>query len=95
MKVAISDVTIAETLHRELLQPFAGGVSESRRMDALFFTAAKASPESGLAVLEAMEPYIPWELNFLEAREECYSLTENPLQEKAMEDFENYRKWEP
>jgi len=50
--------------------------------------------EHAHAVLQAFEPYVVWQRNFLNTRKECYLAQHSPLAKQANRDFDEFMKRE-
>ena len=48
--------------------------------------------ENTRAAIEAFEPHILWQRQFLQVRKDCYSALGNPRAEQARRDFEEFMK---
>ncbi len=79
--------------------PLAVRNAEAARMDVLFNLALRCDGPSPAnyteKVMQLFEPNIPWQLNFLRARELSYEKMRNPRAAQAQRDLEQFEANEP
>jgi spermidine synthase/MFS family permease len=56
------------------------------------FLDGKNPGQYTLAAIEAVEPNVPWQADFLMIRKACYSATQNPKAERASRDLDEFLK---
>jgi len=97
--VAAQDESAAFPMHRVLSQPFVIYDHDYLRVRTLFEVGAVldggAYGRYSLPALEAMEPNVPWEADFLRAREECYRRLNDPRLAEAHRDSVAFTKAAP
>jgi spermidine synthase len=90
--------TAAGLLYNALATPFCVLTSESERLAARLrigiYLDDDRPGEHALAVLQAFEPYVVWQRNFLNTRKECYLAQNSPLAKQATRDFDEFMKHE-
>jgi len=88
----------AGLLYDALATPFCVFASESERLAVQLGIGAYLDDdrpgEHVLAVLQAFEPYVVWQRNFLNTRKECYLAQHSPLAKQANCDFDEFMKSE-
>lgn len=81
-----------------LATPFSVFASESERLGVRLGIAMYLDDdrpgERALPVLQAFEPYVVWQRNFLNTRKECYLAQHSPLAKQADRDFDEFMKRE-
>jgi spermidine synthase/MFS family permease len=81
-----------------LATPFCVFTNESDRLDVRLgisiYLDDDQPGEHALPVLQAFEPYVLWQRNFLKARKECYLAQHSPLAKQADRDFDEFMKRE-
>lgn len=90
---------VADFFYDALRRPFSIFSNESDRLATALAIAIyldRDRPgENTLAALEAYEPHVLWQRQFLQVRKDCYSALHNPHAEQARRDFEDFMKSEP
>jgi hypothetical protein len=85
-------------LYDALTTPFCVFASESERLATRLnigiYLDDDRPGEHALAVLQAFEPYVVWQRNFLNTRKECYLSQHSPLAKQADRDFDEFMKRE-
>ena len=88
----------AGLLYDLLATPFSVFTNESERLGARLdigiYLDDDRPGEHALAVLQAFEPHIVWQRNFLNTRKECYLAQNSPLAKQATRDFDEFMKHE-
>ncbi|PYJ14537.1 MAG: hypothetical protein DME94_09005 [Verrucomicrobia bacterium] len=88
----------AGLLYDALAAPFCVFTSESERLAARLgigiYLDDDRPGEHAHAVLQAFEPYVVWQRNFLNTRKECYLAQHSPLAKQANRDFDEFMKRE-
>ena len=88
----------AGLLYDVLATPFSVFTNESERLGARLdigiYLDDDRPGEHALAVLQAFEPHIVWQRNFLNTRKECYLAQNSPLAKQATRDFDEFMKHE-
>ena len=88
----------AGLLYDVLATPFSVFTNESERLAARLgigiYLDDDRLGEHALAVLQAFEPHIVWQRNFLNTRKECYLAQNSPLAKQATRDFDEFMKHE-
>lgn len=88
----------AGLLYDVLGTPFSVFTNESERLatrlDIGIYLDDDRPGEHALAVLQAFEPYVVWQRNFLNTRKECYLAQHSPLAKQANRDFDEFMKRE-
>jgi len=88
----------AGLLYDALATPFCVFTSESERLAARLgigiYLDDDRPGEHAHAVLQAFEPYVVWQRNFLNTRKECYLAQHSPLAKQANRDFDEFMKRE-
>lgn len=86
--------SVAQGLYRALQKPFAVYCEDEARLMTLLHVGRsidKGRPgEYTLRGVQAAEPYIPWQLNFLKIRNACYAKFQHPLAAQAARDLAAY-----
>ena len=89
---------VAGLLYDVLATPFSVFTNESERLGARLdigiYLDDDRPGEHALAVLQAFEPHIVWQRNFLNTRKECYLAQNSPLAKQATRDFDEFMKHE-
>lgn len=89
---------VAGSFYNALRRPFSVFNRESDRLATALAIAIYldgGSPgENTLAALEAYEPHVLWQRQFLQIRRDCYSALHNPRAEQARRDFDDFMKSE-
>jgi spermidine synthase len=90
------DQATVQLLYRALEKPFAIYNIDETRMVALLHLGLDLdrgrAGEYTLRGIEAPEPNIPWQLNFLKIRSACYEHFQHPLAETAKRDLAEFMK---
>jgi spermidine synthase len=90
--------TAAGLLYNALATPFCVFTNESERLGVLLgigiYLDEDQPREHALPVLQAFEPHVLWQRNFLKTRKECYLAQHSPLAEQANRDFDEFLKRE-
>jgi hypothetical protein len=74
-----------------LRQPSAADVLEDRRFYANAAIAIDKGPKEGCAeVIASVEPWVPWNEEYLRGRLECYERVGSPLQQRARDDLAEF-----
>lgn len=92
--VAANDRSACLELYASLRTPFSVESLRYKRMVVLSLLAG--SQELGNDCLHAygpQEPFVPWDLTFLEGRARCYERCDSPLAERAAADLALFRRW--
>ena len=88
----------AGLLYDALATPFCVFTSESERLAARLgigiYLDDDRPGEHAHAVLQAFEPYVLWQRDFLNTRKECYLAQHSPLAKQANRDFDEFIKRE-
>lgn len=88
----------AGLLYDALATPFCVFTNESERLRVRLGIAIYLDDdrpgEHAYAVLQAFEPYVVWQQNFLNTRKECYLAQHSPLTKQANRDFDEFMKRE-
>ena len=89
----------AGLLYDALATPFCVFANESERLAVRLgigiYLDGDQPGEHALPALQAFEPYVLWQRNFLKARKECYLAQHSPLAKQAERDFDEFIKHEP
>jgi len=89
----------AQRLHQAVRKPFAVFNSDEPRLLALFRIGLKldrgAHGQYTLPAIEAAEPYVPWQAEFLQIRKSCYERTHNPRLAQARREWNEYVRGQP
>ncbi len=92
--VAANDRSACLELYAALRKPFSVESLHYKRMVVLSLLAS--SQELGNDCLHAygpQEPFVPWDLTFLEGRARCYERCDSPLAMQAAADLALFRRW--
>ena len=88
----------AGVLYDALATPFCVFTNESERLRVRLgigiYLDGDQPGEHALAALQAFEPYVVWQRNFLNTRKECYLGQHSPLAKQANRDFDDFMKRE-
>ncbi|WP_028316404.1 spermidine synthase [Desulfatibacillum aliphaticivorans] len=87
--------TYAKQILGGLETPFAGMASDESRRKTMLYAALAMDQAKAVPVLKSFEPYVPWDLDFLDNRLACYGFVEDPLQNKAAADLQKFKHWSP
>ncbi|SHJ58038.1 hypothetical protein SAMN02745216_01892 [Desulfatibacillum alkenivorans DSM 16219] len=87
--------TYAKQILDGLETPFAGMASDESRRKTMLYAALAIDQNKAVPVLKSFEPYVTWELDFLDNRLACYGFVEDPLQDKAAADLQKFKHWSP
>jgi spermidine synthase len=89
----------ARRLYDAMSAPYCVGVLEEARLRALVQVAVLADGGSPGALtqraLHQSEPYVPWVLDPLTVRRDCYAATRDPLGARAQRDLDEFTSAEP
>ena len=89
----------AHRLYQAVQKPFSVFNSQEARIQALLRIGIKLDGgsygEYTLPAIEAAEPNVPWQADFLQARKTCYENTHNPGLAQAKRDWNEYLKEQP
>ena len=85
----------AKRLYGLLKTPFAGNASEEARLQAVVYCAIAQDQSLAAEAIKAFEPYVPWNLEFLDNRLVCYAFIQDPLRANAAKDLEDFKYWSP
>jgi spermidine synthase len=91
--VARLDPSQAIGIFQALSKPFAVYAYEERRLLAAHIVATRVGPSAVVETLQAFEPHVPWNEEFLANRLRIYAATEHPLRERARKDLAVFRKY--
>ena len=100
-EIAHADVsrTASVQLYDALRKPFSIFNHEADRLVTLLNIGLQIDGNNlgdyTLSAVGAFEPNVPWQHNFLNVRQACYSTTHNPRAEQAKRDFDQFMKNEP
>src|ERR1700730_12525063 len=87
---------VADFLYNALRKPFSVFNNESDRLATELaigiYLDGDHPGENTRAAIEAFEPHILWQRQFLQVRKDCYSALGNPRAEQARRDFEEFMK---
>jgi spermidine synthase len=87
-QLTTQDKSAGRQLYAALRQPFSvSALNEERARHALEIAAKVDFKQLCVAALEPLEPYVPWNREFLSSRARCYRETGNPRAEQAQADF--------
>jgi hypothetical protein len=90
--LASEDPAQAARLYAALAGPLAGEALAGARRLAAFRTSRTVGAAATVEALAAFEPNVPWEEEFLVARQNAYEATGHPLAARAARDVELYRR---
>jgi spermidine synthase len=95
-RVAAHDHAVGQRLYDVLKSPFAVHVlNDDRKTRALMIAAALDFKRLCAEALEPLEPYVPWNREFLANRARCYRDTGHPRATQAMEELTAFLREEP
>jgi hypothetical protein len=81
-----SDGSLAQPMFDALSQPFAAHAVDDTRLATRAQLSMQVGGESCKAAVGAMEPAVPWTLDFLVLRHDCYQRTNDPRLSDAIRD---------
>ncbi len=97
--LAEQDESAAVTMYGALIERFIIYDHDDLRLFMLLVVGKLLDQEAygmhSLPAIEALEPNVPWEADFLSAREECYERLNDPRAEQAHRDFVAFKKAMP
>jgi spermidine synthase len=95
VQLAEREPRLAPTLFQAIGEPFAVYHLESRRKLSRYFIAQHVNDAARLEALADLEPNVPWNAEFLQARLSVYERTANPRAAKARRDLNEFLSWMP
>ena len=97
--VAQAHRAAALPLYEALSEPFAVHAANQLRLDAMRRILALLGPDDFLprcqALVQSLEPHVPWQREWLELRTHCYKLTNSPDAVRAAADLEQFLRRAP
>lgn len=94
-EIAERDPTQARRLFEALSLPFAVMHVEHRRRMTRWMVAQHVGDAAMIDALAEMEPFVPFDREFLESRWVVYHRTKHPLKPRAERDLLEFRRWSP
>lgn len=95
-EVAQRTPALAATLHASLAAPFAARVAEEDRLATRVRLAHLLDARAHCqAAIGPLEPHVPWSLELLLFRRNCYEATRDPRRVQAMRDLDVFLKVRP
>ena len=92
-QVGARDVAIATRLYTALAgAPFAAHVLDDARVASALALSERIGAPGGMCVeaLRPLEPHVPWTLEVLTSRRDCYLATGDPRSTEAIRDVERF-----
>lgn len=80
----------AQRLAESLAEPFSVRILEYFRRDSAFRVAANVSYDYAQPYVADFEPHVPWTIDFLRYRFQCYQATSHPLSAEAEGQLKQY-----
>jgi hypothetical protein len=79
-----------------LTQPFAGAMFDDKRRETLLsFELAQKLEKRCADILRPYEPYPPWQEAMLTYRVRCYTLSHDPIRERAIRELDLFNANQP
>jgi spermidine synthase len=95
-QLAKRDKVAGRRLYEQLRQPFSVYVLDQKRLGAALEIASHVDFQQLCAeALHPLEPYVPWNREFLSNRARCYRETAHPLAAQAQADLDAFLSNEP
>jgi spermidine synthase len=94
IEIAKQNPAQAGILLQSLEQPFAIMFMQEQRKRAACLIASQIGSSATLPWIEAFEPYVPWNKQFLELRVRTYTDAGSPMQSRAESDLQLFRDQE-
>jgi len=89
-EIALRAPRLADRLYSALAEPFAVRVFDSAREELAFAIALRTHGPACVAAASVFEPDVPWTIDFLRARHECYRATHDPRAGAAERDLRDF-----
>ena len=93
VQLAEIDKQHAPQMYAALSQPFAVLQQDYRRQTSRWMIAQYVNDAAIVASLQELEPYVPWDLQFLKNRLSVYRETGNPRAARAERELREYGAW--